>query len=58
MPAYLSALQAARQAELDEGLVCIKAGVRQREGWAMKERMRDKVRWWCCCWVPAEWFAC
>lgn len=36
--------QAARQAELDEGLVCIKAGVRQREGWAMKERIRDKVR--------------
>lgn len=24
--------------------MAIKAGVRQREGWAMKERIRDKVR--------------
>ncbi|PRW20260.1 IQ and AAA domain-containing 1 [Chlorella sorokiniana] len=38
--------QAARQAELDEGLVSIKAGVRQREGWALKERIRDKLNDW------------
>ena len=36
--------QAAGQAQLDEALVTIKAGVRQREGWAAKERMRDTVR--------------
>lgn len=36
--------QVARQAELDGGLLAIKAGVRQREGWAVKEQIRDKVR--------------
>lgn len=37
-------LQAVRLAEMAEAMVDIKAGLRQREGWAMKERIRDKVR--------------
>ncbi|PSC70654.1 IQ and AAA domain-containing 1 [Micractinium conductrix] len=40
------ALRAERAAELDSALVSIKAGVKQREGWSMKERIRDKLNTW------------
>jgi hypothetical protein len=37
------ARQAQRQAELDVATISIKAGLRQREGFGMKEAIRDKV---------------
>jgi hypothetical protein len=42
------ARQAQRQAELDSATVSVKAGLRQREGFGMKEAIRDKVRQWRC----------
>lgn len=39
-------LQAERAAEMGAAMVSIKAGLRQREGWSMKERIRDKVGRW------------
>lgn len=40
------ARQASRQRELDDALLSIKAAVRQQEGFAMKDQIRDKVGWW------------
>ncbi|KAL4420798.1 hypothetical protein ABPG75_010454 [Micractinium tetrahymenae] len=39
-------LQGERLADMNEAMVGIKAAVRQREGWSMKERIRDKLSDW------------